>query len=142
MTGTGTERGVDSTPALPDDANLAELAVDWLRAVGAGLGASFRLAIAEAKLAAMSLVFMLFFTVLAAIFALGAWGLLLSGAVIVLQGWGVPVWLSLVGLGLAQLLAAAGLFRAVLKLGRRLELAETNRRLERFMGGEENDDDR
>ncbi len=125
-----------------EQAALSKLALEWLQAMAAGLGASFRLAIAEAKLAAMSLVLMLLFTVLAAILTLGAWGLFLSGIVIVLERLGVPLWASLLGLGLLQVAGAALLFRGVMRLGRRLELAETNRRLESLMGGVEDDDDR
>ncbi len=126
----------------PDSDSMTESLARWLQATGTGLATSFRLAIAEAKLAAMSLVWMLFLTVLAAIFALGAWGLMLSGGVIALDGLGVPTWASLLGLGVLQVLAAVILFRAVLRLGERLELAETNRRLEALIGGSTDEHDR
>lgn len=118
---------------------MAELAVEWARGLAASLGTGFRLAVAEARLAAMSFVLMLTLTVVAATFLLGAWGLLLSGLVVWLESQGLSLWASLASLGAAQLLVAIFLFRAVARLGQRLEMNATSRHLESLTGGREAD---
>jgi len=131
-TASGENAGADRS-----DADVLQLGAAWLRETGAALGTSCRLAVAEAKLAAMSFVLMLVLSVFAAVLLLGAWGLLLTGAVLLLDAQGVSLWASLGGLGLVQVLGALALFRSVSRLGERLELAETNRRIEQALGGED-----
>lgn len=65
----------------PAAAGIATLAASWASAAGLRVKLISELALAEAKLAAISIALMAFLAMLAAAFVLGAWGLLIAGLV-------------------------------------------------------------
>lgn len=121
----------------PPEANIVELAAGWVSAAGSRVKSTAELALAEARLAAMSIVLMLLLAVVAAVFVLGAWGLLMAGVVTGLLALGVPSWITLVGLGLLHVVAAWLLLRWMARLSIHLELPATRRQLGAGGGKEE-----
>jgi hypothetical protein len=97
------------------------LVTDWFSLVGSRVGLSTRLVMAEARLAVMSFLLMLFLAVVTAVFVLGAWGVLIAGITLGLSHIGVPVWASLVGFSVAHAIAAALLVAKIITLSERLE---------------------
>lgn len=88
----------------------------------------------------MSVVLMVLLAIIAAVFLLGAWGLLMAGVVTGINALGVPIWSSLLALGLTHLLSAWLLLRLTLKLSVHLELPATRRQL-RGEAAPDGDDD-
>jgi hypothetical protein len=87
------------------------------------------LALAEAKLAAISISLMVFLAMLAAAFILGAWGLLLAGVVLGLHQLQLPLWPILLVLGGLHVLIAAAAWQSAVYLSRNLEFPVTRRQL-------------
>ena len=83
---------------------------------------------------------MVVLALIAAVFMLGAWGLLMAGAVMGLLAAGVSVWVALVLLGGAHVLLALLLVRWIRALSAFLELPTTRRRLRNPAGLEEERD--
>lgn len=125
---------------LKPAAGIAELAATWVSAAGLRVKNTAQLALAEARLAAMSVVLMVLLAIIAAVFLLGAWGLLMAGVVTGINALGVPIWSSLLALGLTHLLSAWLLLRLTLKLSVHLELPATRRQL-RGEAAPDGDDD-
>jgi uncharacterized membrane protein YqjE len=101
------------------------LAASWASAAGTRVRLISELALAEAKLAAISIALMAFLAMLAAAFVLGAWGLLVAGVIhglLQLQFPLLPVLLALVGL---HVLVAATAWRAAVRLCANLEFGYT-----------------
>jgi membrane protein implicated in regulation of membrane protease activity len=84
-----------------------------------------RLAIAEAKLAAISVAMMAFFGTLAAGFVLLAWGLVVAAVLQLLSAQGIPQWLAMLSLALAHVIAAIFLWRTASRLGSNLDFKVT-----------------
>lgn len=122
------------------EAGIAELASTWVSAAGSRVKNTAQLALAEARLAAMSVVLMVLLAIIAAVFLLGAWGMLMAGVVTGINELGVPVWGSLLALGVTHLLLAWLLLRLTLKLSVHLELPATRRQL-RGEAAPDGDDD-
>ncbi len=120
------------------EAGILELATAWLESTGSRLRSTAELALAEARLAAMSLVLMVMLGLIAGVFLLGAWGLLMAGVVTGLLASGVPLWAALALLGAAHLGMAALLIHWIQGLSGTLELPATRRRLSNPAGLEEN----
>jgi uncharacterized membrane protein YqjE len=114
---------------VPDDANIAQLAAGWISAAGSRVKSTAELALAEAKLAVLSVVLMLLLAIVVAVFLLSAWGLLIAGAVSGLLALGVPLWGSLAVLGTLHLFLAWLLLRWISRLSTHLELPATRRQL-------------
>jgi hypothetical protein len=110
-------------------ASIAELATTWVSAAGSRVKNTAQLALAEVRLAAMSVVLMVLLAIIAAVFLLGAWGMLMAAVVTGINGLGVPIWITLLALGVTHLLCAWLLIRLTLKLSLYLELPATRRQL-------------
>ena len=74
---------------------------------------------------------MVVFAVLAAVFVLGAWGLVVAGLVLAAIGLGVPLWGALLLLGGLHVVAAALLWRAATGLTEYVEFKATRTELQR-----------
>jgi Na+-driven multidrug efflux pump len=72
---------------------------------------------------------MVLLAIVAAVFLLGAWGMLMAGVVTGINELGVPIWITLLALGVTHLLCAWLLIRLTLKLSVHLELPATRRQL-------------
>jgi uncharacterized membrane protein YqjE len=130
------EQAADTRPAdapaeafVRPAASIAELATTWVSATGSRVKDTAQLALAEARLAAMSVVLMVLLAIVAAVFLLGAWGMLMAGVVTGINELGVPIWITLLALGVTHLLCAWLLIRLALKLSVHLELPATRRQL-------------
>lgn len=127
----GAPRSAEATPEafVRPEASIADLASTWVSAAGSRVRNTARLALAEARLAAMSVVLMVLLAIIAAVFLLGAWGMLMAGVVTGINELGVPIWTTLLALGVTHLLCAWLLIRLTLKLSVYLELPATRRQL-------------
>lgn len=125
------QRGAEqpSGSSAHPEGSIAELAQGWVLAAGSRVQLTARLALAEARLAVMSLSLMLLLVVVAAVFLLAAWGMLMAGVVTGLVGWGVPLWMSLLVFGLLHAIGAWLLIRLTFRLSVHLELPATRRQL-------------
>ena len=123
----------ETEAAIPDETaeSIAVHATGWFSAWRERLHLLTELAVAEAKLAAISVALMAFFGTLAALCLLVAWGLLVAGLVNVILLLGVPLWSVLLGLALVHLIVAGLLTRSVFKLGNHLSFSETRGQLRR-----------
>ncbi len=109
---------------LPVDGIIGH-AVGWLQATRERVRSVTHLAIAEARLAALSVALMALFGVLAAVCLLGAWGLLVAGMAHGLVQLGLPLWAVLLILGIGHVLGAWLSWRSAMRLSRHLEFAAT-----------------
>jgi uncharacterized membrane protein YqjE len=141
------EQAADTRPAdasaeafVRPAASIAELATTWVSAAGSRVKDTAQLALAEARLAAMSVALMVLLAIIAAVFLLGAWGMLMAGVVTGINELGVPIWITLLALGVTHLLCAWLLIRLTLKLSVHLELPATRRQL-RGVAAPDGDDD-
>lgn len=119
-------------PAAGDGATsppIGELIADWFSTAGARVGAITRLALAEARLAAVSAALMAFLAMLAALFVFAAWGLGVAGVVRVFLDAGVALWRILLGTAIVHLLGAVALWVMAMRLGRHVEFRATQRQL-------------
>jgi uncharacterized membrane protein YqjE len=113
----------------PAAASIVTVAAGWAAAVTARVKLTAELALAEAKLAAISISLMAFLAMLAAAFALGAWGLLLAGLTLGLLQQQIPLWPMLFVLGGLHVLIAAAAWRGAVKLSHNLEFPVTRQQL-------------
>ena len=125
--------------AISTEANIAELATGWVHAAGSRIKATAELALAETRLAVMSVVLMLLLSIVAAVFVLGAWGLLIAGIVTGLMQLGVPAWMTMLALGIVHVVCAWVLLRWMGRLSVHLELPATRRQLRGDDAMEESD---
>lgn len=109
---------------LPVDGIIGHVA-GWLQATRERARSLTHLAIAEARLAALSVALMALFGVLAAVCLLGAWGLLVAGLAHGLVQLGLPLWSVLLLLGIGHILGAWLCWRSAIRLSRHLEFAAT-----------------
>jgi len=105
------------------------IAGDWTQTLLRQTKASVELALAETKLAASSFLMMIFLAVVAAVFALTAWGIIVAGTVIGLQALGVPIWAGMLSIGLAHALASLLVFLRIKRLSNNLDMQETRRQI-------------
>ena len=118
-----------STAGAAASASIGELIADWLSTTGDRVGAVTRLAMAEARLAAISAALMAFLAVLAALFVFAAWGLAIAGVVHVFLGLGAARWAALLGIAVLHIAGAMMLWTAAMRLGRHVEFRATQRQL-------------
>lgn len=109
--------------------SIGELVSDWLSTTGDRVGAITRLAMAEARLAAISAALMAFLAVLAALFVFAAWGLGIAGIVHLFLELGVTLWVVLFVIAVVHVLGAVALWSAAMRLGRHVEFRATQRQL-------------
>jgi uncharacterized membrane protein YqjE len=119
----------DEATVAPAAAGIATLAASWASAAGTRVKLISELALAEAKLAAISLALMAFLAMLAAAFVLSAWGLLVAGLVHALVQMQIPLWPVLLVLGGLHALIAALAWRGAVRLSHNLEFAYTRKQL-------------
>lgn len=120
----------DSQPAgsPPNDASgLIALATHWVATAGSRVKVMVELALAEARLAAISVALMAFLGMLAAAFVLGAWALMIAGLIYGLVQLGLPVWPILLGLCVVHVLIAALAWRGAVYLSNNLEFPTTRK---------------
>lgn len=116
---------------------LGDLLSEWAANAGERVRSTFQLALAETRLAAVSLGLMVFLMVLAAGCVLLAWGLLVTAAVYALQLAGARLLVALGVLVAVHLLLAWLLWQGATRVSRNMGFEATRREL----GGEEQDDD-
>ncbi len=109
------------------EAGIATLTSAWLAATGSRVKATADLALAEVRLAAISIAWMAFFATLASLFVFATWGLLAAGLVHGLVQLGAPLWLCLGGLGVLHALAGFIMWGRMLALSRYLEFPATTK---------------
>jgi flagellar biosynthesis protein FliP len=122
----------DEQPPAPaveeaSDKGYADLAADWLRAVGDRFQTGAQLAIAETRLALSSFVLMIMLTVLAAGAILFAWGFLVIALAQLPIAMGMSRAATALVLVAVHLLIAFVLWRVINALGRNMEFAETRK---------------
>jgi ABC-type nickel/cobalt efflux system permease component RcnA len=116
----------ESVPgAAPETASITTIVADWMSATNSRIRITTELALAEARLAAISVTLMVLMGTLSAVFILGAWGLVVAGLVYALLQFGIPLWLTLISLSLLHALAAWLLWRGAVKLSCHLNFAAT-----------------
>ena len=125
----------------PAAANIINLVAAWVAATGSRIKLTAELALAEAKLAAISICLMVFLAMLAAAFILGAWGLLMAGVVLGLLHLQLPLWPILLVLGGLHVLIAAAAWQTALYLSRNLEFPETREQLGQGLRDQEINDE-
>lgn len=120
----------ESPNAAPhSSASIGELVADWLSTTGDRIGAVTRLAMAEARLAAISAALMAFLAVLAALFVFAAWGLGVAGVVHAFIDMGAALWAVLLSIAVVHVLGAIALWATAMRLGRYVEFRATQRQL-------------
>lgn len=113
-------------PLSPPAADsVVTLAACWMSAAGARVKLMTELALAEAKLAAISISLMAFLAMLSAAFILCAWGLLMAGLTIGLLHLQIPLWPILIGLTGLHVFVAALAWRGAVQLSHNLEFPAT-----------------
>ncbi len=123
--GTADAGAADEHEVAPAAAGIASLAASWASAAGSRARLLTDLALAEAKLAAISIALMAFLAMLAAAFILGAWGLLMAGLIFGLIQLQVPLWPMLFVLGGLHILIAFAAWRGAVRLSDHLEFPAT-----------------
>lgn len=109
----------------PAAAGIATLAASWASAAGTRVKLISELALAEAKLAAISIALMAFLAMLAAAFVLSAWGLLIAGLIHGLVQMQLPLWPVLLVLGGLHVLIGLAAWRGAVGLSSNLEFGFT-----------------
>ena len=123
-----------ATSAPPADGpaqSVTDHALGWFSSAKSRAGAVTDLAVAEARLAVMSVALMIFLAVMAAICVLSAWGLALAGVAYLLSSAGLPFWAVLLILVIPLGVAAVLLCRAAMKTSRNLAFTATREQLGR-----------
>lgn len=105
--------------------NILAYATGWFGSLRARAHITTELALAEAKLAAISLAFMVFLAVIAAVLLLSAWGLLIAGLVHGLLQTGLPLWALLTGVAVIHVIAALLLAMRALRMSDNMSFAKT-----------------
>lgn len=108
-----------------EENSVASHATGWLSASQSRASSVAHLALAEAKLAAISVAMMAFFGALAAAFAVGAWGLGVAAVLQLLAKQDISLWLAMLVMGLAHVIAAMFFWRAAKNLCGNLEFNAT-----------------
>jgi hypothetical protein len=108
-----------------DEQNIATIAVGWLTSIPARVHVAAELALAEARLAAVSVAVMIFLATLAALLVLSAWGLMLAGVVHSLVQAGLPLGAILAGIAVVHLLVAVFLTIGAMRMGENLRFRAT-----------------
>lgn len=110
---------------------IVALMAGWFSATRERARSISRLAMAEAKLAAHSVALMAFLGMLTAVCLLGSWGMLLAGLVYGLYEAGLPLWVALLLVAAANIVAAYLLWRTAIGLSRHLEFNATRAQLQK-----------
>jgi len=125
-------------PIAPAAASIVSLVTAWVAATGSRLKLTSELALAEAKLAAISISLMVFLAMLAAAFTLGAWGLLMAGLVYGLLQLQLPFWPILLLLGGLHVLIAVAAWKTAVYLSHNIEFSATRQQLGAYLPAQEN----
>lgn len=118
-------QATEETRVAPAAAGIASLAASWASAAGERVKLISELALAEAKLAAISIALMAFLAMLAAAFVMGSWGLLMAGLVYGLLQLELPLWPVLVVLGVIHAALAFIAWRGAVALSHNLNFGYT-----------------
>lgn len=86
--------------------NILHHATGWFASLRSRIEIGTELALAEAKLAAMSFAFMTFLGIIAAVLFLSAWGLAIAGLVIAVLKAGIALWIIMLTLAAVHLAGA------------------------------------
>jgi len=129
MEGLATGPVAHEEPVAPAAADIVTLATAWASVAGCRVKLISELALAEAKLAAISLTLMAFLAMLAAAFVLTAWGLLIAGLIYGLIALQYPLWPVLLVIGGLHALIAAVAWRAAVRLCDNLDFGVTRQQL-------------
>lgn len=116
-------RQAESSPSI------GELVAEWLSTTGKRVSAVTELAMAEARLAAISVALMAFLALLAALFVFAAWGLGIAGVVHIFLDSGVTLWVVLLAIAVVHVVGAVVLWAAAMRLGRHVEFRATQQQL-------------
>jgi hypothetical protein len=125
---TGDGSAASSNAPLNLDDGLA-IGGAWVETQLARVRTAVELSMAEARLAASSLQWMLFLAVITAVLALTAWGVLVAGLAVALGNAGLPLWLSLFSIAALHAALALMLFFKILALGENISLPVTRQHL-------------
>jgi hypothetical protein len=131
-----TRSGTDGAPL----ATAGAAAVDWVRAAERRVRAVSALGLAEARLAALGTASMVFMAVLAAVFALTAWGLAIALVVALATLGGFDTWLTLLLLAALHAGCSVLCWHRAVALTAHWEFPETVRQLERLLGQQTGND--
>lgn len=108
---------------------VTTFAAAWVKTVAERIQRVTALGLAEARLAALALASIVFFSVLCAILALSAWGLLIALIVHLTVQAGSPLWASLLLILVMHCGAAAWCWSRASRLTSYVEFPETRRHL-------------
>jgi len=122
---------LEQQQVAPAAAGIANAAVAWVAAAGTRVRLISELALAEAKLAAISLALMACLAMLAAAFVLTAWGLFMAGLIYGLMQLQFPLWPVLLALGGLHALIAAVAWLSAVRLSNNLEFGYTRQQFSR-----------
>lgn len=122
-----TARKSSATAESEAGQSVLDATTGWISAARERATLIARLAAAEARLAATSLVLIVALAIAIAIMFLSAWGLLAAGLVYGLHQSGVSLWASLTGLAALHIVIALLLARRAAGLGANLKFAATRR---------------
>lgn len=122
-----------SEPTGQTECDVASHAVGWLKSVRSRFHVVARLAVAEAKLAAVSAATVCLLVLLATLFVLSAWGLVVAGFAIAIVQSGVSIFIVLPGLALLHILIAMLLAKRAATVSEDVGFAATRRQ---FVDGE------
>ena len=122
-----TARKSSATAESEAGQSVLDATTGWISAARERATLITRLAAAEARLAATSLVLIVALAIAISIMMLSAWGLIAAGLVYLLHQSGVPLWASLAGLAALHLAIALLLARRAAGLGANLKFTATRR---------------
>lgn len=120
---------IDSADNPGAAASVSALAAAWLKTAAERVQRLSALGFAEARLAALALASIVFFSMLAAVLALSAWGLLIALIVHLTTQTGLALWASLLLICIAHCGAAMWCWTRALQLTSYVEFPETRRHL-------------
>lgn len=121
--------GLGDSRGVAEDPGIIGLVTAWLETRKEEFQATGRLAIAEAKLAAVSLMTMLVLGAIAVVFVLTTWGLLIASIATGLVAADVPLWLTLALLAATHISGAWLLYRGAMRMRKRFMFIETRKQL-------------
>jgi hypothetical protein len=126
MTDTAATTCADNrSPGASAEPSVVDLTAGWLESAQGRAKYLTRLAAAEARLAATSLVVIIALAIVVALLVVGSWGMVVAGTTLAATAAGAPLWAMLGGWALVHLVVAGGLIRYVFRLGGNLQFAKT-----------------
>jgi uncharacterized membrane protein YqjE len=119
------QQSTEATRVALATASVSTLIATWASAAGKRVKVISELALAEAKLAALSLALMVFLAMLSAAFILGTWGLLMAGLIYALVQMQYSLWPVMLVLAGVHALLALFAWRGAVALSQNLEFGHT-----------------